>query len=61
MAALILWAVGWAVDSRGVLTLAVIVCGIAITATVRTYFVTLDGLARNAFELGRDSVTPMRR
>lgn len=34
--------------------------GVAATATIRTYFVAQGEQLRNAFELGRDSVRPIR-
>ena len=51
----------WIIDDRRVAATGLFFAGIAVTATVRTYVVDMVESVRNAFELGRDSVTPMRR
>lgn len=58
--AIVLWSIG----SRDVYlaTLGCALSAAAATATVRSYFVASNRMMRNAFELGRDSVTvPLQR
>lgn len=50
----------WMLDIPYLGTVGVALSMVATTATVRTYFVKQSRMMRNAFELGRDSVTPMR-
>lgn len=59
--ALVLIALGGVVDHAFLGQFGVTVSIAAGTATVRQYFVAQNRLMRNAYELGRDSVTPMRR
>lgn len=56
-----LMGLGVAADRSDVRSLALMACGVAMTATIRTYFIIHARLMRNAFELGRDSVTALRR
>jgi hypothetical protein len=58
VASLIIWGVGWGTGSGGLRTLSIIVCGIAATATVRTYFVEFSAMVRRAFD---QDVTTLRR
>lgn len=51
----------WVTEDRRIGVTGLAVVGIAMTATIRTYFVELGRATRNAFELGRDSVTPLPR
>src|SRR4051794_40924990 len=52
----LVFVVGWVVDVAPLRTSAMLVCGAAVTATIRTYFVNQNRMMRNAFNLGRDSV-----
>lgn len=56
-----LMGLGVAIGRSDVRALALMVCGVAMTATIRTYFIVHARLMRNAFELGQDSVRPMPR
>lgn len=58
---LILWGVGWSIDSRGLLTLSLIICAVAVTATVRTYLVGLDRRIKTAMTVTSTVTTLSRR
>lgn len=51
------FAVAWPLGIEGLSRLSLMLCGAAVTATIRTYFVNQNRMMRNAFELGRDSVS----
>lgn len=55
------WTIACIVGSGDMRALSIIVCGVAVTATIRTYFVGLHQMVRNAFELGRDSAPTLIR
>lgn len=59
--AVALLAVMWVTDDWRFGQTGIVAAGVGVTATIRTYFVNLGTATRNAFELGRDSVTPIRR
>lgn len=61
-----LWGLAWIISSDDIGRLSLIVCGVAVTATIRSYLVTQDERIRTALAVTsvvRDSVTslPTRR
>lgn len=55
MTSVLLLAVAWRLDAYHLSMVGVVTCGIAVTATIRCYFVKHNQIMRNVFELGRDS------
>lgn len=53
----------WISGERRLGATALLFVGVAMTATIRTYFVEFGKMTRNAYELGRDSVpvVPLRK
>jgi hypothetical protein len=60
-AAVSLLAVMWVTNDWRYGQTGLVAAGIAITATIRTYFVNLGSTTRNAFEIGQDSVRRLPR
>jgi len=48
LTSILLWAVSWAMDERYIAVLAILVCGGAVTATVRAYFIAQTEQLRTA-------------
>lgn len=58
--AVMLLGIGMVIDSLYVQNWGLALSAAAATASIRQYFVRQNRMMRNAFELGRDSATPLR-